>query len=65
MYGPNTNLGGNSIIVMIESQMRYLAEALEHLRHHRLLAVKPKAAQSFNQQLQEPPVAHGVGRRLQ
>ncbi|MEQ9478842.1 MAG: NAD(P)/FAD-dependent oxidoreductase [Algiphilus sp.] len=53
MYGPNTNLGGNSIIVMIESQMRYLADALERLRHHRLLAVKPEAAQSFNQQLQE------------
>ena len=32
LYGPNTNLGHNSIIFMIESQLRYVVDAIEHLR---------------------------------
>ena len=53
MYGPNTNLGGNSIIFMIECQMRYLADALDLLREHRLMAVRPEVYRAYNDTLQE------------
>ena len=32
LYGPNTNLGVGSIIVMIEAQARYVVSVLQHLR---------------------------------
>ena len=32
MYGPNTNLGHNSIIVMIECQARYIVSAIRQMR---------------------------------
>ncbi|GFS25091.1 4-hydroxyacetophenone monooxygenase [Elysia marginata] len=32
MVGPNTGLGHNSIIFMIESQSRYIVDAIEHLK---------------------------------
>ncbi len=32
MIGPNAGLGHNSIIVMMEAELRYLAGALEHIR---------------------------------
>jgi len=31
LYGPNTNLAHNSIITMIESQIRYVIACLERL----------------------------------
>jgi len=31
LYGPNTNLGHNSIIYMLESQIRYVMQAIAHL----------------------------------
>lgn len=53
MYGPNTNLGGNSIIFMIECQMRYLGDALNKLREHRAISVKPAVHRAFNEKLQQ------------
>lgn len=53
MYGPNTNLGGNSIIYMIESQMNYLGDALDKLREHRLLNVRSDVHRAYNEDLQE------------
>ena len=35
LYGPNTNLGHNSIVLMLESQIRYVAQAVAHLRDGR------------------------------
>lgn len=32
MYGPNTNQGGNSIILMLEAQARFITSALDTLR---------------------------------
>ena len=32
LYGPNTNLGHNSIVLMLESQIRYVVQAVQHLR---------------------------------
>jgi cation diffusion facilitator CzcD-associated flavoprotein CzcO len=55
MYGPNTNLGHNSIIVMIEAQTRYILSCLTALRGHRAawLDVKPEAQEAYNARLQE------------
>lgn len=36
LYGPNTNLGSGSIIYMLESQMRFVADALRRLRDNDL-----------------------------
>jgi cation diffusion facilitator CzcD-associated flavoprotein CzcO len=50
LYGPNTNLGGNSIIYMLEGQIRYVASALRALREERLgwLDVRPEVQAEFN-----------------
>lgn len=32
LYGPNTNQGGNSIIVILEAQAQFVASALEAMR---------------------------------
>ena len=35
LYGPNTNVGSNSVIFVLEAQARYIVRALKHLRRHR------------------------------
>lgn len=54
LYGPNTNLGHNSILLMLESQYGYILQALEAIRAHggRPLTLKPEALAAFNEQLQ-------------
>lgn len=54
MYGPNTNLGHNSIIVMIEAQTRYILSCLNVLSHRgsAWLDVKPSVQESYNQWVQ-------------
>lgn len=32
LYGPNTNVGSNSVIFMLEAQARYIVRALKHMR---------------------------------
>ena len=59
LYGPNTNLGHNSIILMIEAQSKYIngliKEVLEARRAGGQLAIKPKSSrvQEFNEEIQE------------
>lgn len=55
LYGPNTNLGHNSIIYMLESQFRYVLGCIEALDQHgaSYLDVRPEAEQRFNDTLQE------------
>ncbi len=50
LYGPNTNLGGNSIIYMLEGQIGYVTGALRALDEERLdwLDVRPDVQKSFN-----------------
>jgi cation diffusion facilitator CzcD-associated flavoprotein CzcO len=50
LYGPNTNLGGNSIIYMLESQIGYVLGALQALQAERLawLDVRPDVQDAFN-----------------
>jgi cation diffusion facilitator CzcD-associated flavoprotein CzcO len=55
LYGPNTNLGHNSIIFMIECQVRYILGCLDQLarRGARWLDVKREAMARSNEELQQ------------
>jgi cation diffusion facilitator CzcD-associated flavoprotein CzcO len=50
LYGPNTNLGGNSIIYMLEGQIAYVLGALRALGEQDLdwLDVRPEVQEAFN-----------------
>ncbi|QIS17690.1 flavin-containing monooxygenase [Nocardia terpenica] len=54
MYGPNTNVGSGSIIYMLESQARYIHQAIRYLSarpgHH--LSARPDIEQSWDDWLQ-------------
>jgi cation diffusion facilitator CzcD-associated flavoprotein CzcO len=53
LYGPNTNLGHNSIIFMIECQVGYVMRCIERIREtRRTLDVLPDAMARYNEQLQ-------------
>lgn len=54
MYGPNTNLGGGSIIYMLESQARYIRDAVRRLTRHpgRYLDVRAEAEQRWDDEVQ-------------
>ncbi|MGH8529834.1 MAG: flavin-containing monooxygenase [Nevskiales bacterium] len=55
LMGPNTGLGHNSMVYMIESQIAYVMGALRTLREKSLkfVDVKPAAQASYNRKLQE------------
>ena len=55
MYGPNTNLGHNSIVLMIESQCRYLLSLLHQMAERSIQAVEVRAdvQQAYNDELAE------------
>jgi cation diffusion facilitator CzcD-associated flavoprotein CzcO len=54
LYGPNTNLGHNSIIFMVERQMEYALPAILKVARgeKRRIAVKPDAHDAYNRALQ-------------
>lgn len=54
LYGPNTNLGHNTITFMIERQVEYAVQALSHLREtgSASLEVTAAAQTRFNRELQ-------------
>jgi cyclohexanone monooxygenase len=49
LYGPNTNVGSNSVIFMLEAQARYIMRALKQLRRSRksYIAVRPAVMSAF------------------
>jgi cation diffusion facilitator CzcD-associated flavoprotein CzcO len=53
LYGPNTNLGHNSIIFMIECQVSYVLQCIKALMHQDLsyLDVRREAMDRFNEEL--------------
>ncbi len=53
MYGPNTHLGHNSIVFMIECQARYIVDAIRTLHRHELRAldVRDEVQRKFNERL--------------
>ncbi|KAN0095166.1 FAD/NAD(P)-binding domain containing protein [Hyaloscypha variabilis] len=59
LYGPNTNLGHNSIILMIEAQSRYISTlvnpVLQARRKGALLCIQPNPQRiaSYNEEVQE------------
>ena len=55
LVGPNTGLGHNSIIYMIESQVHYVLEAMKAMdaRSATFVDVTPEAQASFNDSIQE------------
>ncbi len=54
LYGPNTNLGHNSIVYMLECQIGYIAQAMAYARRYALAALEVKAEvqAAYNQKLQ-------------
>ncbi|MEO9968404.1 MAG: NAD(P)/FAD-dependent oxidoreductase [Hyphomonadaceae bacterium] len=54
MYGPNTNLGHNSITLMMEAQIGYVIEALDALDEKQMTCLTPtqEAQDAFNAKLQ-------------
>lgn len=54
MYGPNTNLGGGSIVHMLESQARYVREAVRWLSSHpgHYLDVRPEVERRWDREVQ-------------
>jgi cyclohexanone monooxygenase len=55
LYGPNTNQGGNSIIVILEAQATYVLGALRAMRWRRVRAVDVRrdVMDEYNRELQE------------
>ena len=49
LYGPNTKVGSNSVIFMLEAQARCIVRALKHMRRKRkaYLAVRPETMADF------------------
>jgi cation diffusion facilitator CzcD-associated flavoprotein CzcO len=54
-YGPNTNLGHNSIVYMLESQMAYVLSALDSMdeRGAGSAEVRPEVQDAFDAEMQE------------
>jgi cation diffusion facilitator CzcD-associated flavoprotein CzcO len=52
LYGPNTNLGAGSIIVMLEAQIRYVLRALRLISDGHALDVRPEAQRRYTDDLQ-------------
>jgi cation diffusion facilitator CzcD-associated flavoprotein CzcO len=53
VYGPNTNLGGSSIINMMESQSGFIRQLVEQVRHGGSVAVRPEAEERFDAEVQQ------------
>lgn len=55
LLGPNTGLGHNSVVHMIESQVNYVMDYLEVLKEHKLpyLDIKADVQQAHNKDIQE------------
>jgi cyclohexanone monooxygenase len=49
LYGPNTNVGSNSVIFMLEAQARYIVRAMKYMRrkNKKYLCVRPPALAEF------------------
>jgi cation diffusion facilitator CzcD-associated flavoprotein CzcO/pimeloyl-ACP methyl ester carboxylesterase len=54
LAGPNTGIGHTSLVVMIESQIRYVLDALRTLARRKMGAfeVRPEAQKAFNDEVQ-------------
>jgi cation diffusion facilitator CzcD-associated flavoprotein CzcO len=54
MYGPNTNLGGSSIIGMMESQAGYIVQAVAYLASGvAAIDIRPEVSEAYDQEMQD------------
>lgn len=56
LLGPNTGLGHNSVVLMMEAQMQYLLQYIDYLLAsgpHSYLTLKPEVQQAYNQRIQQ------------
>jgi cation diffusion facilitator CzcD-associated flavoprotein CzcO len=55
LYGPNTNLGHNSIVYMLESQGDYVLGAIRHVGTYgsSWINVRPEVQEAYNQEVQQ------------
>jgi cation diffusion facilitator CzcD-associated flavoprotein CzcO len=55
VVGPNTGLGHNSMVYMIESQVEYILRALQTMQRERAAAieVRPQVERVYNEQIQQ------------
>lgn len=55
MYGPNTNLGHNSIILMIEAQANYIVQCVEAIEKNKTTAleVHPNTMKNYHDDIQK------------
>ena len=55
LYGPNTNVGSNSVIFMLEAQAHYIVRALKYMRRKRktYVAVRAEAMADFIARIDE------------
>ena len=55
LYGPNLNLGHNSIVYMLESQINYVSDALRTMRERGAAEVEVRAGaqDAYNAEIQE------------
>jgi hypothetical protein len=53
-YGPNTNQGGNSIIIILEAQVAYVLSALRQMRRRgvRAVDVRRDVMEAYNRELE-------------
>jgi cation diffusion facilitator CzcD-associated flavoprotein CzcO len=53
LLGPNTGLGHNSVVLMIEAQVRYAMKCLKLMnrRRHRVMEVRPEAQEHFVEEI--------------
>ncbi len=61
LLGPNTALGHNSVLLMIEGQIRYIVQALKQMRKHHWqeIEITDKAQRDWNDQLDQT-LSHSV-----
>jgi len=61
LLGPNTGLGHNSVVFMIESQVRYVMDAIRLVEgtDAQALRVRPQAQQEFQEEIQDK-LARGI-----
>ncbi|WP_024877322.1 flavin-containing monooxygenase [Saccharomonospora piscinae] len=64
LLGPNTGLGHNSVVFMIEQQIRYIADAMRYAERHGAdaIEVRPDTQAQFNADLQRK-LANGIWTR--
>ena len=67
LYGPNTNVGSNSVIFMLEAQAHYVVRALRYMRRHEksYVAVRAQTMADFIDTDRRVDGRHGVDHPLQ